>query len=207
MVLLSQQVAIVTAAADGIGADCARALAAAGIRVAIADERDATSLAREIEARGGRAMALTADVTDEAGALAMTRTVADHFGRVDILINGTAWPARQHAPFDEIMLAEWDRVVGINLRGIFLCIRATVPYMQRQRFGRIINICPPASRGDGSGLHRATASAAILALTQSLAGELGATGISVDTAAGPADLLRTEAAVSVPRPPGAHALH
>lgn len=207
MVVLKHEVAIVTAAAEGIGADCARAIAAAGIRVAIADDRDGTSLAREIEALGGRAMALTADVTDEEGARAMTRTVADHFGRVDILVNGTTWPAERHAPFDGIALAEWDRVVSIHLRGIFVCIRAAVPYMQRQRCGRIVNVCPPRSDGHAFALHRDTANGAILALTQSLARELADTGISVGTAAGPADLFGVDCAGRAIRSPGTHVLH
>lgn len=185
---LRQQVAIVTAPVDGIGAECARAMAAAGARIALADTRDGTVLAREIEANGGRAMVLKADLTDEAAALAMTQTVVDHYGQIDILINCLPWRAPAKASFSEIPLGDWDRMVGDALRGIFVCVKAVVPYIRRSTCGRIINVCPTVDGGSTGELHLATARGAILAFTHSLARDLSLEGIGVSVLANAADL-------------------
>lgn len=184
---LKQRVAIVTAGANGIGAACARAMAAAGARVAIADRHDATVLAREIEEEGGSAMAMTVDVSDDMSAQAMVRTVADHFGRIDIIVNSVACSTAQPKRFSDIALIEWDRVVAHSLRSIFVCTRAAVPFMRRNRYGRIINLCPGSGAETDRLLHYATANGAILALTQALAGELEPEGIRVKALAGHVD--------------------
>lgn len=188
MNMLRQQVAIVTASVDGVGAECARAMAAAGARIALADTRDGTVLAREIEANGGRAMVLRADLTDEAAALAMTQTVVDHYGQIDILINCLPWRAPAKSSFSEIPLGDWDRMVGEALRGIFVCVKAVIPHIRRSTCGRIINVCPAADGGSTGELHLATARGAILAFTHSLARDLSLEGIGVSTLANAADL-------------------
>ena len=129
---LKDRVAIVTGGAQGIGAAYARALAAEGARVAVADILDCTPVAKEIEAAGGCAMAITVNVADEASTRAMAQAVAEHFGRIDILVNNAAvYASLQLKPFEEIDVAEWDKVMAVNVRGPFLCARAVVPFICR----------------------------------------------------------------------------
>ena len=182
---LKDRVAIVTGGAQGIGAAYARALAAEGARVAIADILDGTAVAKEIEAAGGSAMSVKVNVADEASTQAMARAVVEHFGRIDILVNNAAvYASLQLKPFSEIDVAEWDKVMAVNVRGPFLCARAVVPYMRRERYGRIVNISSGTPfKGTPNLLHYVTSKGAILALTRALAREVGEDGICVNTLA------------------------
>ena len=182
---LKDRVAIVTGGAQGIGAAYARALAAEGARVAIADILDGTGLAREIEADGGCAMSVKVNVADEASTLAMAQAVNEHFGRIDILVNNAAvYASLQLKPFTEIDVDEWDKVMAVNVRGPFLCARAVLPFMRSNRYGRIVNISSGTPfKGTPNLLHYVTSKGAILALTRAMAREVGGDGISVNTLA------------------------
>ncbi|MEI2417838.1 SDR family oxidoreductase [Orrella sp. JC864] len=182
---LKDRVAIVTGGAQGIGAAYARALAAEGARVAIADVLDGTAAAQDIEAAGGSAMSVTVDVADEVSTQAMARAVVEHFGRLDILVNNAAvYASLQLKPFTEIDVAEWDKVMAVNVRGPFLCARAVLPYMRRAGYGRIVNISSGTPfKGTPNLLHYVTSKGAVLAMTRALAREVGADGICVNTLA------------------------
>ena len=182
---LKDRVAIITGSAQGIGAAYARAMAAEGARVAIADILDGTSLAKEIEAAGGRAMAVQVNVADETSVLAMAEAVNEHFGRIDILVNNAAvYASLQLKPFSEIDVAEWDKVMAVNVRGPFVCAKAVVPFMRGNGYGRIVNISSGTPfKGTPNLLHYVTSKGAILALTRALAREVGGDGICVNTLA------------------------
>jgi glucose 1-dehydrogenase len=124
--LLGQQ-ALVTGASSGIGRAIALSLAEAGADVAVnyvTDEDKAQSLAEQIRARGVRALALRADVADEAQVQAMFRAMKEELGTIHILVNNAG--LQQDASFDEMTLAQWNRVLGVNLTGQFLCAREAV---------------------------------------------------------------------------------
>ena len=125
--VLSGQSALVTGASSGIGLAIARSLGEAGADVAInfvAGEDKAQALADEIRASGVRAITLRADVSDEAQVRAMFKTMIESFGTVDILVNNAG--LQQDAPLHEMTLAQWNKVIGVNLTGQFLCSREAV---------------------------------------------------------------------------------
>jgi glucose 1-dehydrogenase len=137
--LLGQQ-ALVTGASSGIGRAIALSLAEAGADVAlnyVTDEDKAQSLAEDIRARGVRALALRADVAEEAQVQAMFRTMLGELGTIDILVNNAG--LQQDAPFDEMTLAQWNRVLGVNLTGQFLCAREAVREFRRRGVRREIS--------------------------------------------------------------------
>jgi NAD(P)-dependent dehydrogenase (short-subunit alcohol dehydrogenase family) len=182
---LRDRVAIVTGGAQGIGAAYARALAAQGASVVVADILDGSPVADEIQACGGRAMAVTVNVADEASARSMAAAAVERFGRIDILVNNAAvYASLQLRPFEEIDVDEWDKVMAVNVRGPFACAKAVVPFMRAQRYGRIVNISSGTPfKGTPNMLHYVTSKGAILALTRALAREVGGDGICVNTLA------------------------
>jgi NAD(P)-dependent dehydrogenase (short-subunit alcohol dehydrogenase family) len=131
---LKDKVVIVTGASRNIGRVYARGLAAEGAKVAAADILDASDTVREIEAAAGEALAVRVDVTDEAAAQRMAAAVHRRFGRIDGLVNNAAlYQDLAMKSFWEISVEEWDRVMAVNLRGMFLCCKAVIPYMKTQR--------------------------------------------------------------------------
>jgi NAD(P)-dependent dehydrogenase (short-subunit alcohol dehydrogenase family) len=182
---LDDRVAIVTGGAKGIGQHYARALAAEGARLMIADIADgkdvAASLARE---HGTNSVASSVtDVSDETAVKALVADTLQRFGKIDILVNNAALfaPLRE-TKCTEIDTAVWDRVMAINLRGPFLMVKHVAPHMTARGYGKIINI------GSGSifkgipwMLHYVTSKGGIMAMTRVLALELGEHGIRVNT--------------------------
>lgn len=182
---MKDKVVIITGAAQGIGATYARALAAEGARIVIADVLDGSSLVAELESMGAEAIALTTDVTDEASAATMATAAMERFGQIDVLVNNAAiYASLKMKGFEDIDLAEWDKVMAVNVRGPFICARAVAPYMKQRGYGRIINISSGTPfKGTPGLLHYVTSKGAILALTRALARELGDYDISVNTLA------------------------
>jgi glucose 1-dehydrogenase len=131
--LLLGQKALVTGASSGIGRAIALSLGDAGADVVInyvSGEDKAQALAEEIRAKGSKAMIVRADVSDEAQVTAMFRTMQAEFGTIDILVNNAG--LQQDAPFHELTLAQWNRVLGVNLTGQFLCSREAVREFRRR---------------------------------------------------------------------------
>ena len=137
---LAGQVAIVTGASKGIGRAVAVAFAARGARVALAsrNERLLREHVAEIESRGGQALAIPTDVSDEASVAALFEQVTDAFGAVNLLVNSAGAVAK--TPFAELDSATWDHVLGVNLRGTFLCCRAAFRAMIPNGGGVIVNL-------------------------------------------------------------------
>jgi 3-oxoacyl-[acyl-carrier protein] reductase len=168
---LLDQVALVTGAARGIGVEIAAELAQAGARVAVLDVREAAakSAAQQLRDGGREAIGLGADVTRRDQVVAAIQAVIDQWGRIDILINNAG--ICPMTPLADISEAEWDLVLGVNLKGAFLCSQAVAPGMQQQQHGKIVNIASSAGQMGGLavGLHYSASKAGVLGLTKSLA--------------------------------------
>ena len=178
---LEGKVAIVTGGRRGIGRAIADGLSAEGARIVIVDVVGAEEAAGAYE--GG--LGLAGDVSSETDATRMVDAVASHFGRVDILVNNAAMFATlEMKPFAEIGLAEWKRVLDVNVGGVFLMCRAVVPYLRQQGAGKIVNIASGSFfRGVPFMLHYVTSKAAVIGLTRALARELGPDNICVNAIA------------------------
>ena len=181
MAVLDGRVAIVTGGGGGIGERYCRGLAAEGATVVVADILDdgARRVASDI---GG--LACHVDVADERSVQAMVAGTMAAYGRIDALINNAAIFAQLVQPrknFDEIPVDEWDRVMGVNVRGTWLCCKAVAPVMRQQRSGVIINISSGTIFGGQTGFaHYVTSKAAVWGLAHVLARELGDFGVRVN---------------------------
>ena len=177
--------AVVTGAAQGIGAAFAGGLALEGAKVAIWDVDPGDSVVDQIRSGGGEAVAVIADVSDEASVQAAIAATLVAFGGIDILVNNAAlFTQVQRSPVTEISVAEWDRVMAVNIRGSWLCCKHAIPQMREVGGGKIINISSGrALKGKGYFLHYDASKAAILGMTRSLARELGDDNICVNTIA------------------------
>ncbi|TCK21840.1 SDR family NAD(P)-dependent oxidoreductase [Pseudonocardia endophytica] len=187
--LLDGRVAVVTGAANGLGRAYARRLAERGASVVVADldEEGAQHVAAGIGREGGTAMAVPVDVGDGALVEAMATAAAARFGRIDILVNNAAiflTVGMSRVPFDEISIAEWDRMMAVNVRGTWLACRAVVPHMRRQGYGKILNVSSDtALKGSPNRIHYVASKSAVLGFTRTLAAELGPSGIRVNAIA------------------------
>lgn len=179
---LEGKVALVTGGAQGLGAEFARSLARAGAAVAVGDIRDAEALRGEIEGEGGRCLAFTLDVTNPESVSRCVNAVVESFGALHILVNNaglfTNLPIQK---FTSITSEAWDRVMAVNVRGVFECAKAVAPIMQRQRYGKIINLASgTAVKGAPGFLHYVASKGAVISMTRALARELGDDGICVN---------------------------
>ncbi|MET1016947.1 MAG: glucose 1-dehydrogenase [Leifsonia flava] len=176
---LEGRVALVTGGARGLGEAYVRSLHAAGARVVIADllEEEGAALAAEL---GERAVFQAVDVTDEAAWERVVAASVAAFGSLDVLVNNAG--IANAAPIEHLTLAKWNAVIAVNLTGVFLGCRAVVPQMKAQGSGSIINISSVEGMRGSPGLHGYTASKfGVRGLSQSLAVELGASGIRVNS--------------------------
>lgn len=186
---LAGKVALVTGAAPGpkaaLGATFAKALAAAGASVMLCDVKGCDELAASLQAEGATARAFKADVSDEAAVKLMFAEIERTYGRLDILVNNAAIGSNiPPVAIDEISVDEWDRFMAVNVRGTFLCSRAAVSLMRRNKYGKIINISSTTIQsGLSHRLHYVTTKGAIAVMTRSMAKELGEYGIRVNSLA------------------------
>ncbi len=188
---LDGKIAIVTGASRGIGKAVAIGFAREGAKVAIAARSETKpklglpgtihDTANEIKATGGQALAIKTDVTDEVQVQAMVKKVLDTWGRVDILVNNAAVAAP--GPFIDITTKRWNLVMAVNILGTFLCTKAVLPTMIKQRSGSIINTTSRAGSirvKIPTGTAYGVAKAAIEQMTSRLAAELGEYNIAVN---------------------------
>lgn len=188
---LRDRVAVVTGGSSGIGRGIALAFAAEGARVVVADlhaaprrgkyhETDVTTpTAQMIQAEGGTARFVQADLSDSAAVEALIAEAVSAFGGVDILVNN----AGIHVPggIRDLSLEDWDRVVGLNLRGAFVATKYALPHLCRSRCGRVIHIASVHAFGGGAGPAYAPAKAALVNLARDTALEVGSAGVTVNT--------------------------
>ncbi|MBI2088485.1 MAG: SDR family oxidoreductase [Deltaproteobacteria bacterium] len=178
---LEGRVAIITGSGQGIGKAIALGMAREGAAVVIAEIGEANGLQvkSDVEGLGGKASAIPTDVSREDSVNAMVEQSIKEFGRVDILVNNAGiYPV---SPIEEMAEELWDRVIGTNLTGTFLCSKAVVPAFLKQRAGRIINIASGrALQGAVEGAHYAASKAGIIGFTKALALEVAPYGVTVN---------------------------
>lgn len=178
----SGKVALVTGAGQGMGRATALAFAGQGAAVAVSDINleTAQAVAREINAHGGEAMAIRTDVTEEAGVKAMVDAALGKFGTIDILINNAG--ILRPTAIEQISVEEWDLMMAVNVKGVFLCTKAVLPVMREKRYGRIVNMSSSAGRSTSTlgGAHYTAAKAAVLGFTRHCAKEYASFNITVN---------------------------
>lgn len=184
---LKDKVAIVTGSARGLGKAYALRLADEGAKIVVAAIRDPEVTAKEIEQRGGTAIALHTDVSSEKSTIEMAEKTIKAFGKIDILVNNAAIMLKRPTktpvmqPSDQITVEEWDSVMAVNVKGVWLCIKAVMPQMKRQGKGKIINISSTVFfAGAPMVLHYVASKAAVIGITRAMARELGDYGINVN---------------------------
>ncbi len=184
------QVAIVTGGASGIGAATARALAAEGAKVVVADcnPENLNKMEPEWKKRGDPFLAAQVDVADETQVEELIQKTVRQFGGIDLLVNNAGISPKHQgkkANLWEMPIAEWDKVMGVNIRGTFLCCHFTVPHMIRRQGGAIVNISSMAAKIGSAitGCHYVISKAGVIGLTKILAREVAEYGIRVNAVA------------------------
>ena len=182
---LDGRVAIVTGAAQGIGAAYAKRFAEEGAKVAICDVLDCTNVVNTITQSGGEAFGMEVDVSDEAQVADLVAKTVETFGKIDVMVpNAAIFAALDRRSFLDIGVEEWDRVMAVNVRGVFVCIKAVVPQMKDQGYGKIVNISSATVQaGVPWFLHYVSSKGAVDAMTRAAARELGDFGIRVNSIA------------------------
>lgn len=179
---LRGKVVVITGGGGGIGRASALAFAAEGSRVVVADVNltQAQAVAAEV---GGpeRSIAVRVDVASPESVRALFDAALAAFGRVDVLVNGAGIFHR--TPIDELTVEEWDQLMAINLRGVFLCCQAALKIMKAQRSGKIVNLASMGGQVGGivAGADYSASKAGVLCLTKSLAKHAGPFGINVNS--------------------------
>ena len=188
--LLKDRISIVTGGSSGVGRGIALEFAREGACVAIADKQEAplrgkyhetdvtTPTVEEIEKLGGQAIFVQTDVTDESQVERLIERTVEHFGGLDILVNN----AGIHIPggAQDISIEQWDKVVGTNLRAVFVATKLAIPHLKHSKYGRIIQIASVHAYGGGAGPAYAPAKAGVVNMVRDTAIEVGDFGITVN---------------------------
>ncbi len=182
---LKDKVAIITGGGGKIAKAYAMAMVDEGAKVCLTDIVSVDALVQLIHKKGGEAMGVECDVTDESSVKKLAEGVAKHFGGVDILVNNAAYFTNvKRSPFWEMEVDEFDKAMAVNVRGVWLCTKAVFPYMKNSNKGKIINISSGAALvGNTNYIHYVSSKGAVIAMTRAMARELGEFGICVNTVA------------------------
>lgn len=176
---LRRRTAVVTGGAQGIGLAVAKRLVASGATVALWD-RDEKPLKRAVAALKGAGIGVAVDVADWTSVQAATDTTVKQLRKIDILVNN-AGISGKNAPTIDYPVEEWQRVLAVNLNGVFHCAKALAPLMVARRYGRIVNMASVAGKeGNPNAPAYSASKAAVMALTKSLGKELAQTGVVVN---------------------------
>ena len=183
---LKDKVIIITGGAEGIGRAYAMGMANEGAKLVISDLNieAAEKTVQDLKAKGTDAVATKTDVSSLEDTLEMAKQAVDHFGAIDVLVNNAAMLGRvrvTRVPFYELDLAEWDRVLEVNLKGTLLCSRAVFSQMKAQGSGKIINVTTSGFFfGNPNYVHYVSSKAGVIGLTRAMARELGGLNINVN---------------------------
>jgi 3-oxoacyl-[acyl-carrier protein] reductase len=179
---LAGRVALVTGAGRNIGRAIALALAEGGAAVVVnarKNRAEAEAVTREIEGKGGRALAALADVADAEAVARMVDAAIAQFGRLDILVNNAA--LRRETPLERMAFAEWREILGSVLDGAFHCTKACLPHLRRGGVGAVVNIAGlSAHTGAKHRLHVVTAKSGLIGFTRALAKDLAGDNVTVN---------------------------
>ena len=179
---LANKVAIITGASQSIGKGIALRFAKEGAKVVVnylSNGKLAEAVVDEIRQQGGEAFAFRANVAEEDDARQLVEATVARYGTVDILVNNAAIDPRQK--WNEISVADWDRVMTNNVRSQFVCCKAVYPYMQKQRYGKIINVSSVTFWfGKTNYVHYVASKGAIIGFTRALAREIGGDNITIN---------------------------
>jgi len=180
---LTGKVAVVTGAANGIGAATARRLAAEGARVVVVDltEESLVETVSAVTTAGGQALVLAGDVSQAADVTRVVKQAHEQLGRIDILINNAG--INRDAMAARMTEESWDAVLSVNLKGSFLCAQAVQPIMREQNDGRIVNTASIAALGNVGQSNYAASKSGLIGLTRTLALEWSRYGIRVNCVA------------------------
>ena len=188
--LLKNRICVITGGSSGIGRGIALEFAREGARIAIADKQETplrgkyhetdvtTPTVAEIERLGAEGIFLQTDVSDASQIAGTIQQTVEHFGGLDVLVNN----AGIHIPggTQDISIADWDAVIGVNLRGVFVATKLAIPSLKQSKFGRIIHIASVHAYGGGAGPAYAPAKAAVVNMVRDTALEIGEFGITVN---------------------------
>lgn len=179
---LDGHVAIVTGAAQGIGAQYAKAIAGEGAKVCVSDILDPAATVETIAASGGEAIGTVTDVSSQDDCQAMVAKTVETFGKLDILVtNAAMFASLDRRSFLEIGNDEWDKVIDVNVTGVFKTVKAAIPEMRKNGWGKIVNISSSTiHNGVPLFLHYVSSKGAIDAFTRALAREVGDDNIGVN---------------------------
>lgn len=156
---IAGKVIVITGASSGLGEAAARLLSAEGASVVLGARRveRLQSLAEELSANGGKALAMATDVTDRGQVAKLVDAAVSTYGRIDVMINNAG--LMPQAPFDRLKVDEWDRMIDVNIKGVLYGIAAALPHMMRQKAGHVINVSSVAG-------HKVTPAGAVYAATK-----------------------------------------
>jgi NAD(P)-dependent dehydrogenase (short-subunit alcohol dehydrogenase family) len=179
----NDRVALVTGSGSGIGEEIAKSLSEKGVKVVIndVDEIKLKRVVKEITENGGEALGIKSDITNLNEATKMFDEVVKAFGRIDILVNN-AGIARDKS-IRKMTEEDWDAVINVNLKGVFICTKVASEYMREQNYGRIVNISSRAWLGWSGQANYAASKGGVVSLTRATALELGRKGITVNAIA------------------------
>lgn len=170
---IKDKIVVVTGASSGLGEATARVLSAQGATVVLGARRAdrLQALAKDIEAQGGRVLAITTDVTRREQVNALVDSAVRSYGRIDVMINNAG--LMPQAPLEQLKIDEWDRMIDVNIKGVLYGIAAALPHMQRQKAGHFINVSSVAGHrvGPGFAVYAAT-KFAVRALSEGLRQEV-----------------------------------
>ena len=174
---------IITGGGGKIAKAYAMAFAKEGAKLSLPDIASAEPIVKAITDMGGTAISTACDVSNELSVKAVVEETAKQFGTVDVLINNAAYfMTVWKGPFWEMSVEEFDKAMAVNVRGSWLCAKAVVPYMQKQKQGKIVNISSNvALTGNPNYIHYVTSKGALIAMTRAMARELGDYNICVNT--------------------------
>jgi NAD(P)-dependent dehydrogenase (short-subunit alcohol dehydrogenase family) len=186
---LEGKVAIITGSARGMGRVFALRFAKEGAKLTVCDILDCKPVAEEIKAAGGEVLALKTDVTSDKDTAEMAKKTVERFGRIDILVNNAAIIGSIETKdfmksVEEMVSADWDKILAVNIKGVFLCAKAVIPYMKKQGGGKIVNMASVvAFTGLPHFIHYSTSKGGVVTLTRGLATALGEFNINVNAVA------------------------
>jgi 3-oxoacyl-[acyl-carrier protein] reductase len=187
---LKDKVAIVTGGGHGIGRAYSLGFGSAGAKVVVADidEPAAVKVAKEVNTQtDAKSLSVKVDVANEASTQMMVQTILDQFGRINILVNNAAIFATipmNRGGIETIDPVEWDRMMAVNLKGLFFCCRAVLPTMRKQKAGKIVNVSSGTWLSGSPGrIHYVTSKAGVVGFTRTLAREVGDDNINVNAIA------------------------